>query len=207
MRRPLVVIGALVFVFLLTACDMCMPTAKKPVIYIYPEHEQEITVQLEFQGRLTVTWPPIEDGWRVTAKPDGTLTDEAGIQYYCLFWEGVATKRDWDLRTGFVVPGSKTGEFLQESLATLGLNPKEINEFIIYWLPEMQDSKFNLIHFAGEDYQQIAPLTIDPVPDTLIRVFMVWKPLRRLRQIEPQILEAPQRTGFTVVEWGGARLP
>jgi hypothetical protein len=101
-----------------------------------------------------------------------------------------------------VAPGSKTGEFLQESLATLGLNPKEINEFIIYWLPEMQDSKFN-IHFAGEDYQQIVPLTIDPVPDTLIRVFMVWKPLRRLWQIEPQFLETPQRTGFTVVEWGG----
>ena len=41
-------------------------------------------------------------------------------------------------------------------------------------------------------------------PDTLIRVFMAFKPLTTPVEIAPQTLEAPARTGFTAVEWGGA---
>ena len=46
----------------------------------------------------------------------------------------------------------------------------------------------------------------DPAPDTLLRVFMAWKPLDKFMEIPAQSLTAPERTGFTAVEWGGCRV-
>ncbi|HIY07000.1 MAG TPA: hypothetical protein H9844_07990 [Candidatus Evtepia faecigallinarum] len=71
----------------------------------------------------------------------------------------------------------------------------------------MQDNPYNLICFQDTAYTGSARLTIDPAPDTLLRVFMAWKPLDEPIQLPAQTLTAPQRTGFTVVEWGGAELP
>ena len=88
----------------------------KPVIYLYPEQEIEVSVQLDYDGELTCTYPAYEDGWSVTAQPDGTLTDEAGKQYSYLFWEG-ETDIEYDMSRGFVVKGSDTAEFLQERSA------------------------------------------------------------------------------------------
>lgn len=48
----------------------------KPVAYLYPQTETEITVQLDYDGELTCTYPAYEDGWTVSARPDGTLTDQ-----------------------------------------------------------------------------------------------------------------------------------
>ena len=47
----------------------------KPVIYLYPEKETEVTVKLNYAGELTCTYPAYNDGWKVSASPDGTLTD------------------------------------------------------------------------------------------------------------------------------------
>ena len=60
----------------------------KPVIYLYPEEETEVSVTLGLRRTLTATWPAYEDGWQVTAQPDGTLHEAAGNEYSYLFWEG-----------------------------------------------------------------------------------------------------------------------
>ena len=56
----------------------------------------------------------------------------------------------------------------------------------------------------------MASLNVSPVPDTVIRVYMVFMPLNEEVQIpEEQQLVWPssvERTGFTVVEWGGSEL-
>lgn len=70
----------------------------------------------------------------------------------------------------------------------------------------MQESRYNLIAFQGEAYTNSARLTITPTPDTLIRVFMAWSPLDEAVEIAPQTLTAPTRSGFTAVEWGGAKV-
>ena len=179
------------------ACDA------KPVAYLYPQTETEVTVKLDYDGELTCTYPAYADGWTVSARPDGTLTDKDGQTYRYLYWEGVSDT-EYDFSTGFCVPGSGTAEFLEDALARLGLNRAEANEFIIYWLPLMQENAYNLISFQREAYTKSARLTITPEPDTLIRVFMAFKPLTAPVEIAPQTLEAPARTGFTAVEWGGA---
>lgn len=179
--------------------------AEKPVIYLYPEEEKEVSVNLDFNGVLTTTYPEYNDGWKVTAMPDGTLFDENGKEYYCLYWEG-ASDAEYDFSKGFCVPGNETAAFLESSLEKLGLSPKEANEFIIYWLPRMEQNAYNLISFQNEAYTESAKLEIIPEPDTLIRVFMTWKALDEPIDIEPQELSAPERNGFTAVEWGGAEI-
>lgn len=177
----------------------------KPVIYLYPEQETEVSVQLDYDGELTCTYPAYEDGWSVTAQPDGTLTDEDGKQYSYLFWEG-ETDVEYDMSRGFVVKGSDTAEFLQEKLSYLGLTPREYNEFIVYWLPKMQDHPYNLIAFQQEAYTDSAALTISPQPDSILRVFMAYQPLEQPVEIEEQALAPFAREGFAVVEWGGTEI-
>ena len=178
----------------------------KPVIYLYPERETQVSVTLDFDGELTSTYPAYGEGWTVDASPDGTLTDPlTGREYYCLFWEG-ETDTEYDFSTGFCVAGADTAAFLEGALTDLGLTEQEANEFIIYWLPRMEENAWNLISFQTTAYTDSAVLTIDPVPDTLIRVFMAWQGLDQPVEVAPQTLTAPERTGFTAVEWGGAEV-
>lgn len=175
----------------------------KPVIYLYPEQETEVEVRLDYRGRLTVTYPEYRDGWRVTAKPDGTLTDADGNEYSYLFWEG-ESGAEYDFSEGFCVRGHDTAEFLCEKLSLLGLTPREYNEFIVYWLPKMKGNPYNVISFQREAYTERAALTVSPAPDTVLRVFMAYYPSETPVTIPAQTLTPTKRNGFTLVEWGGA---
>ena len=199
-------------VMLLICCGLsgCDPEPEpeqmtKPVIYLYPEEEQEVSVQLFYDGELTCTYPAYEDGWKVTALPDGQLRDAGGRYYNYLYWEGY-TNVQYDFSEGFCIAGADTAVFLEAALAKLGLTRREANEFIVYWLPLMQENAYNLISFQTDAYTDHAELLIDPAPDTLIRVFMAWKPLEKAVELPAQTLSAPERTGFTVVEWGGSEV-
>ena len=184
-------------------CGCEQQDAAKPVIYLYPEEETAVHVTLDYDGTLTAAWPAYEGGWDVTARPDGTLTAADGSEYTYLFWEGVSDTA-YDFSTGFCVAGEDTGEFLRDTLAEIGLTPREYNEFIVYWLPQMQDNAYNLIAFQTDRYTDSARLTIEPQPDSVLRVFMAWKPLDEPQEIAPQTFAPFVREGFTVVEWGGA---
>ena len=177
----------------------------KPVIYLYPEEKTEVSVTLDYNGKLICTYPSYDNGWTVTANPDGTLTDANGQTYNYLYWEG-ETNAQYDLSKGFCVKGEDTAEFLEYALAELGLNRREANEFIVFWLPMMQNNEYNIISFQGIAYTDSAKLNIDPAPDTLIRVFMAWQASEIYVNIPEQELNAPAREGFTVVEWGGTKV-
>lgn len=177
----------------------------KPVIYLYPEEETQVSVRLTLDGRLTCTYPAYQDGWTVTAAPDGTLTDRRGQTYNYLYWEGETYAR-WDMTRGFCVKGEDTAAFLEQALSQLGLTRREANEFIVYWLPLMEQNPYNVISFQTDAYTQAAGLHIDPAPDTLIRVFIAWQSSDSFVKLPAQVLTAPARTGFTVVEWGGTKI-
>lgn len=176
----------------------------KPVIYLYPEEKTKVNVQLDYNGGLTVTYPEYGEGWNVTAMPDGRLYDKDNNEYFYLFWEG---KNNFSLEIdeGFCVKGEDTAKFLRGKLTLLGLNSREINDFIVFWLPFMQNNEYNLIKFQTEEYTDNAKLLVTPVPDTEIRVFMTFTPSKSFIEIpEQKLTEAPERTGFTLVEWGGS---
>ncbi|MDR0883706.1 MAG: hypothetical protein LBN05_03755 [Oscillospiraceae bacterium] len=184
------------------------PDFAKPILYLYPETETDVDVKLNFDGKLTVSYPAYGDGWNVRAYPDGHLVNKAdGREYSYLFWEGLGDNLQWNLSEGWCVPGGDTAAFLQEKLAALGLTPKEYNEFIVYWLPLMQDNAYNLVTFQWTEYEKAAPLVVNPAPDSTLRVFMVYKPLTAPVAV-PAPAERPafDRKGFTLVEWGGTQV-
>ena len=107
---------------------------------------------------------------------------------------------------GFVVRGEDTADFLREKLSYMGLTPREYNEFIVYWLPLMQDNPYNLISFQTDAYTDAARLDISPAPDSILRIFMVYSPLTEPVELPEQQLSPFERSGFTVVEWGGTSI-
>lgn len=186
--------------------------AYKPVIYLYPEETTDCYVSLDLEGTLTCTYPAYNEdyGWHITADPDGTLTDDAtGRRYDYLFWEGEIEAPDiYD--NAICVRGCDTAGFLEDYLEACGLNYSEIDDFISYWLPRMESNEYNLIAFPTEGYEEEVTLNVSPEPDNVILVYMLFTPLNEEVEIseEQQLIwpEGTDRTGFTVVEWGGSEL-
>ncbi len=180
----------------------------KPLIYLYPKEDTEVTVKLILKDKITVSYPKYEDGWKVVAKPNGDLLDVKTNKYlYGLYWEGLDTISEGIKDYGFVVKGSDTISFLEEKLLLLGLNEREANEFIVYWLPKLEKNKYNYIRFASlSEINKNMPLEVNPKPDTIIRVNMEYKKLDEYIEVEEQKIITPSRDGFVLVEWGGTEL-
>ncbi len=181
--------------------------AKKPLIYLYPSEDMQVSVKVGNPSKLTSTYPKYSDGWNVLAHKDGSLVGANGRSYYGLYWEGAhypATQTD----EGFVVAAGDTEAFLEEKLAQLGLTEREANEMIIYWLPQLEKSAYNYIRFDLNDVMNAyMPLHVLPQPDTMIRVSMVFKGLTEPIAVREQKLPAAsERSGFVLVEWGGCEI-
>ena len=178
----------------------------KPVIYLYPEFEMNVNVMLGEENELTCVYPFYDNGWDVFAKPNGDLVDlHTGRSQYCLYYEAIGQYEATN--DGFVIKGKDSAAFLEEKLAVLGLSEREANEFIIYWLPRLEANEYNYIRFATmEEINSNMSLHITPAPDSIIRVVMLFKGLDEPINVAEQILETPERKGFTVVEWGGTEL-
>ncbi len=176
----------------------------KPVLYLYPTAETDITVTFAHPERLTTVYPAYNDGWSVHASPDGTLTDERGRSYYALYWEETSDTPYYTFNEGFCVAGEDSAEFLEEKLAALGFTEREANEFIIYWLPIMEANPYTLVSFELTAEREASnALCITPKPDSLLRMAMHIKAVDEYTYIAEQELPAFERMGFTAVEWGG----
>ena len=184
------------------------PLIEKPVIYLYPEEETDVHVELELtESELSTTYPRYNNGWDVVASPDGSLLNKAdGTHHNYLFWDSRNSRTHFDMSKGFCVAGADTEKFLREKLTLMGLTENEMNEFIVYWLPLMEHNAYNLVSFQGDAYTDSARLRITPEPDSVLRVFMTYAPLDEPVEIAPQQLDTFERSGFTVVEWGGSKI-
>ncbi len=177
----------------------------KPVIYLYPTKTQLVSVNVKPTSGISYTEPMIgANGWQVTANPDGTLIDTVSKVWPYLFWEGYASNFVTP-KEGFVIAKSEVGKFFDMRLATLGLNAKEIADFKEFWVPKMADKPYYFVTFIPQNtFDKYAPLTVNPTPQTVIRVFFDYKGLDAPMVVPTQILpKTPERVGFTVVEWGG----
>lgn len=183
--------------------------AEKPVLYLYPEDTTDVNVKVNLSNHsFAHSYPAYKpEGWNMIASPNGDLKDpETGRQYYTLFWETKGPKIANNLNKGFVVSGKETEGFLEEKLESMGLNFRELNEFMIYWLPQMENNEYNAVYFAFDEYEATSQLEITPAPDNVIRIMMLWEPLDEKITLEEQVLpDAPNRDGFTAVEWGGTK--
>lgn len=180
----------------------------KPIIYLYPTQDINVSVKLGYKEKITVSYPKYIDGWDVLAKPNGDLKDlKTGRNLYSLYYESENVVPFKVENEGFVVKCEDSVKFLEEKLDILGLTEREAEEFIIYWLPKLESNKYNYIRFATEEeINKNMPLEINPTPDTLIRVIMTFKGIEHPIEVKEQKLNSVERNGFIVVEWGGTEL-
>ena len=147
-------------------------------LYIYIQLKTIISVEFENIEKPTHTYPKYENLWNVLAKPNVDLTDlKTGRSFYALYREGINTIKP-PMAKGFVIEGKDTIAFLEEKLAMLGLTEREANEFIIYWLPKLENNKYNFIGVQTmEEINDYVPLKITSTQDAVIRVIMEFKAL------------------------------
>ena len=181
----------------------------KPVIYLYPTKKTNVSVKVEPKGGVTVSIPEYKNGWKVTALPDGTITDKKTKENYpYLFWESNDYTQTTDTSEGFVVETAKLEEFFNEKLEILGLDKKEIADFNEFWIAEInkEAKPYTFITFySNQKINEEAPLTISPKPDSIIRVYFEHIGLDAPIETKEQQLTPASRSGFAVVEWGGKK--
>jgi len=187
----------------------------KPVIYAY-NATSTVAFSLKPQGEFTFTYPKSDGEWNIKTNDDGTLTDLSTMKNYpYIFWEGLNSNLEFNVTEnkleGFLIKTDTCILFLENTLTQYGLNEKESTDFITFWGPKIIQKDFALIQFLmTEQYgSSIAEISILPKPDALLRLYMYFMPLDstelNVEIINPKI-DAFNRVGFTVVEWGGSVL-
>lgn len=178
----------------------------KPVIYLYPEKNTLVRVQVGIE-EFTKTIPDYgQNGWTVLARSSGLLTNLADkLNYPYLFWEGLSSQ-SLDSGTSWTLAKADVSTRLPEALLGMGLNEKETADFMEFWLPKLEAVTEPYVEFSfvgNEVMSQIAPLTIKPAPDQLLRLFMYYRGATEAG-FEMPAYKHEARHGFTAVEWGGS---
>ncbi len=175
----------------------------KPVIYLYPK--QTTSVRVRVDAAITKSEPKYPDGgWQVLAYPSGKL-EYQGQTYPNLFWEGLGNGFYPNYQDhGEVVTQEQLIPTVKEQLKLLGLNEKESSDFLEFWQPRFPQTPYTRLTWLGtSEMNALAPLTVSPQPDTMIRVFLEFEGLQQHKVLIPQRLSHQKRVGFTLVEWGG----
>ncbi|PBK81578.1 ubiquitin-domain-containing protein [Armillaria gallica] len=190
--------------------------------------------------------------WNVNIHEDHTMTDIAsGARVSYLFWEAETNPglplsppssprldpAHYDAIPPFdpsmaeltdsnsvVLPTSKTALYLDKALAALSLHVEARTSFITYWLPLLLKHDFVALRFLHQaSYEHAAPIDIEPKPDIVTRVFMLFKRVceDELNEWERSLSRASENIGFwkdvvgvdcdgmkdealfRVLEWGG----
>lgn len=186
---------------------------KKPAIYLYPEKSEQIIIKHTFKGKILNTYPKYKYSWQVIAQPNGILLNlEDQRSYRYLFWDGKYSffEQHYKYKDGFYIKRADYIDFLQEKLLQIGLNQQEINDFIVYWLPALNNYEQCFIHFRiNDDIDGSSLLETIPKADTVLRLFMEFRGIAladNITKLPEQELPTILRQGFTLVEWGGAEI-
>lgn len=185
-------------------------TVRKPVIYLYPEETTRVAVRVSPTGSFIAQYPEVQNGtWEVVAHTDGTLFDTRSERRFgYLFWEAQsAAHLALDAKRAHLVKSADVETFLEKTLARFGFNDRERTDFISYWIAPLRKNPVSMVQFlVGDECNAYASMSINPRPDTLIRVYVLFQRALANAQVGSPALPEFKRQRFTAVEWGGVNL-
>ena len=180
--------------------------AKKPNIYLYPTEETEVSVRFAYPNLVTKSEPEYGNGWTVTAHPDGMLCTADGEKQGYLFYESNTLASFFQTEEGFVVMADEREETYRLVLERYGFNEQEIQDFIEYWSVYLEEGEDYVMYPILTDVvDEAMPVDFSVEPDSIYRIWFGFARYDGGEITEPEI-EPIIRSGFTVVEWGGAVL-
>lgn len=175
--------------------------AAAPNLYLYPETEIDVRVQLGFPagGHVIESDPPYRDGWDVRVRPDGIIDGAYGY----LFYEA-NLPQEINTDAGWLLNGGDLEAELRSLLARIGFVGREIDDFVEYWVPVLEGSPWYGVY--PQDPESLVTLEISPAPVRVLRTLLLIRPFSY-----PMSIPAPPdpgpfvRDGFVAVEWGVLR--
>jgi hypothetical protein len=171
----------------------------KPAVYLYPTEDVNVSVSLDINGRITKDVPEYNNGWDVFVEEGGLISN----RYDYLFYENTLNTIELP-EEGWVVAQKDLYSWFDLNLPKLGLNEKEIIQFKEYWLYELLGSPYYEIKLFSNDFlSENMKLSINPEPNSVLRLIFNFKEIEGLQEIKKPVVREFERTGFTVVEWGG----
>lgn len=183
-----------------TPCDTCN-IVRKPNIYIYPDTHIQLSVTLDFPlgGEILTSLPEYGDGWNIIIDTNGLINNT----YTYLFYE--SSQPDiWQYQQGWIVKMSDLASFFNTNMADYGFNAREIEDFVEYWIPRLDDFEYySICPQTKKLIDNVITIDFSSQPDNLLRLFYV---ITGYHQI-PDKLPAPEidgfsRDGYVVTEWG-----
>lgn len=182
----------------------CYVSGGSPSIFLYPEKATSISVKTG--ADLTYSDPSVSNNtWNVTAYPDGRI-DENGVERGNIYYEYDKSKVSFsEPKEGFVVETSQGLDFVKTLSGKLGLNTAETKAMLAdaqRILSKTNKSYIKVSLLPRSELDKNLPLTINPAPVSLARIFLMITSLDSSENINPQKLTSVVRTGFTAVEVG-----
>src|SRR5579863_8271550 len=104
------------------------------------------------------------------------------------------------------IPKNELANQLNTALDELGLVDHEKQEFLSFWLPQLETMPSPYVFFSIlSPYAKASIDTVDitPQPDTQIAFIAYFKEASTPEKDTLQLPPAPKRQGFVSVEWGG----
>lgn len=189
-----------------TSAEVPRTVVWKPMLYLYAPDTMDVTVTMGQPERVSVSYPALENNsWLVRAYPGGDLVSKSsGKRYYGLFWEGYS----WDAPvsdTGFCLSREEFGERMDSILELKGLNFREREEFITFWISRIAQP-FVAVRFPEQAFSRAFPVQIQPAPELFLRVFATFEQRATPMHLVAPHLEAIPRPAWTAVEWGGQEI-
>ncbi len=185
-------------------CDTCNSiVVYKPNIYVYPEEQSQIHVNLSFPhgGKIITSIPYYGNGWIINVDTSGFINNE----YEYLFYESEQPDV-WQLNEGWIIKRSELDKFFTENMLSYGFFGREIKDFTDYWIPRLINSEYYEIYPQESDIiETVIKLGISKPPDNILKLFYVIKGVNNDTNNRINIpVENIQfkRSGFCVTEWG-----
>lgn len=193
-----VALGGL-FIYEISSYGYSGATNKKPAIYLYPEEDSVINVELVINGKLIKDIPMYGNGWEVFVTTEGLIENQYDYLYYEAWLNEIVLPTE-----GWIVKYDNLENWFELYLTKLGLNEKEKSQFKEYWLNELPESNYYEIKLLSNQFlEENMNLQISPEPESILRLNFHFRSLNEQVDIEEPKIHNFERKGFTVVEWGG----
>lgn len=172
----------------------------KPNIYLYPDSNIDISVELEFLqgGEVIKSIPDYNNSWCVSIDTLGIIDNK----YDYLFYESIQPDV-WQYETGWCIKKDSLNNFFYTNMKRCNFSEKEISDFTTYWIPRLTDSEYYKIYPQyNSQIDKVIQLNFSIQPDNIFRLFYGVIGSDDYVKIEEPQINKINRNGFTVVEWG-----
>ena len=146
--------------------------------------------------------------WKGTYSSNGNESCSISIgnkKYDYIFWEGPCLKEEAFQGESIGIRKEHFEEEVDELLKKLGLNERERNDFIVYWITKLHSRKYHKVTICDSSYDdRIAPLKVTGFTQ-LHRVMLKFEEVESIEGLKTvhDISSRQRPSGKYVIEWGG----